>query len=173
MVRGRSTVTASFARKLQAPFACKGIDYGGGGGDGDRRRVVVAGKDSCSAATTWPIGAPCPGAWIFSRELKSRALGDGSIGGSGGSGGSGAGIGGGVSIGRGSWSLTRAVVCVVIGVEMFSHQNYFHGSLLFEPLPPHDPAWKLVFADPNLNAQSLHCDQQPLQTLPPNAMNAN
>ena len=55
----------------------------------------------------------------------------------------------------------------------FFHQLFFHGSLLFEPLPPHDPAWKLVFADPNLNAQSLHFEQQPLQTRPPNAMNAD
>ena len=47
MVGGRganaSTVTAAFARKLQAAFACNGSDYGGGGGgsgggDGDRRR---------------------------------------------------------------------------------------------------------------------------------------
>ena len=86
MVANATTVTAAFARKLQAAFACKGSDYGGGGGgggsaggggDGDRRLVVVAGKDSCSAATTLPIGAPCPGAWIFRRELISRALGDG------------------------------------------------------------------------------------------------
>ena len=133
-----STVTAAFARKLQAAFTCKGSDYGGGGcgggaggggggGDRDRRRVVVAGKDSCSAATRLPIGAPCPGAWIVRRELISRALGDG---GSGGSGGSGGGSGGGVSIGKGSWSLARAVVCVVMGAigKVFPTKVFFMGA---------------------------------------------
>ena len=40
VVAAVSTVTAAFARKLHAAFACKGSDYGGsgGGGDGDRRR---------------------------------------------------------------------------------------------------------------------------------------
>ena len=85
MVANASTVTAA--------FACKTSDYGGSGsgggaGAGDRRRVVVAGKDLCSAATTLPIGVPCPGAWIFRRELISQALGDGGTSGSGGSGGS-------------------------------------------------------------------------------------
>ena len=80
--------------------------------------VVVAGNDSCSAATALPIGAPCPGAWIFHLELISRGRGDGVTGGSGRSGGSsGGGRGGGsdASIGKGSWSLARAVVCVVLG----------------------------------------------------------
>ena len=105
----------------------RGGGGGGGGGDGDRRRVVVAGKDSCSAATTLPIGAPCPSAWIFRCELISRALGDGGTGGSGGSVG---GSGGGVSIGKGSWSLARAVVCVVMGAigKVFPTKIFFTGA---------------------------------------------
>ena len=85
--------------------------------------VVVAGKDSCSQATVLPIGAPCPGAWIFRPELISRARGDGVTVGSGGSG------GGGGSVGKGSWSLARAVVCVVMGAigKVFPIQNFFLG----------------------------------------------
>ena len=57
--------------------------------------------------------------------------------------------------------------------KTFSHQKSFHGSLLFEPLPPHHPPWKPIFAVPNLIAHSLHFKQQPYQTSPPNVMNAD
>ena len=62
--------------------------------------------------------------------------------GSGKSGGSGR---GGVSIGKGSWSLARAVVCVVMGAigKVFPTKNLFMGT------------------------------QQPHETRPPNVMNAN
>ena len=110
--------------------------------------VVVAGKDSCSAATALPIGAPCPGARIFRLELISRARGDGVTGGSaksGGSGGGGRGGGSVGSIGKRSWSLARAVVCVVMGAigKVFPTKNLFMGT------------------------------QQPHETRPPNVMNAN
>ena len=42
MVAPASTVTAAFARKLHAAFACKGSDYGSGGsGGGSPARVVI------------------------------------------------------------------------------------------------------------------------------------
>ena len=63
MVAAASTVTAAFARKLHTTFACKGSDYGGGGGGGVMVVVVgggriIAGQDSCFAATALLIGAP-------------------------------------------------------------------------------------------------------------------
>ena len=92
--------------------------------------VVVAGKDSCSAASVLPIGAPCPGAWIFRLELIFRARGDGATGRSGGNGASGGGSGGGESIGKGSWSLVREVVRVVMGAigKVFPTKKHFMGA---------------------------------------------
>ena len=127
--------------------------------------VGVAGKDSCSAATALPIGALCPGAWIFRLELISRARGDRSTGGSGGSG------GGGVSIGKGSWSLARAVVCVVMGAigKVFPTKELFMGAsfssrchhtrnqrlLLLSPPPP-PPT--LPSAPPSCSRANASCD---------------
>ena len=92
--------------------------------------VVVAGKDSCLAATALPIGAPVPGAWIFRLELISLARGDGVTGGSGKSGGSGGGGGSVGSTGKGSWSLAREVVCVVMGAigKVFPTKNLSMGA---------------------------------------------
>ena len=83
VVAAASTVTAAFARKLQAAFACKGSDHGGsgGGGDGDRPRgggsrersvvgsprvadrgavIAVAASGQASAREWWRSGTrPC------------------------------------------------------------------------------------------------------------------
>ena len=71
VVAAASTVTAAFARKLDAAFACKGSNYGGGGssggggggvgrrrGGGSQQRFVLGGDSVADQG-------PCPGAWIF------------------------------------------------------------------------------------------------------------
>ena len=132
VVAAASTVTAAFARKLHAAFACKGSNYGGdggggGGGGGGRRRAggsqerFVLGGDRI----------PDRGAVSWCMRLPPRAdIGDGVTGGSGGSGGSGGGGGSVGSIGKGSWSLARAVVYVVMGAfgKVFPTQNFSMGT---------------------------------------------
>ena len=168
-----STVTAALAQKLPAVFACKGSDYSGSGRVGGGMVVVdvmlVAGNDSCSEATVLPIESPFPSACIFRLEQISQARGDSVTGGSSGS------AGGGGSVGKGSRSLARAVVHVVMGAigKVSPTQNVFIGASFSSRCHHTTLHGNTFFADPNMNAQSLHLEQQPLQTRPPDAMNAN
>ena len=171
VVAAASTVTAAFARKLHAAFACKGSNYGGdggggGGGGGGRRRAggsqerFVLGGDRIPdrGAVSWcmrlPPRADIPSArrrryrwerwewwerwgwWECWEHWKGKLV-----------------------VGKGGCLCGDGSVW-----KSFSHPKSFHGNLLYEPLRPHHPPWKLVFADPNLNAQSLHFEEQPLQT---------
>ena len=57
------TVTAAFAQKLEAAFACKGSDYGGGGGGdgglrcggGSRERFVLGGDRVADRGARVPV----------------------------------------------------------------------------------------------------------------------
>ena len=156
VVAAASTVTAAFARKLQAAIACKGSDYGGGGGgggDGDRRRgdgsresfvlggARAADRGAVTRCMDLPPRADIPSArrrryrwekwerwerwerwgwWECWEHWKGKLV-----------------IGEGGCL-RGDGSDWKG----------FSHQKTFHGSLLFEPLPPHHPRWKLVLPAP-------------------------
>ena len=60
VVASAFTVTAAFARKLHAAFACKGSEYGSGGSGGGSPAEVVIG---CDLAVD--RGAGVTGGWIF------------------------------------------------------------------------------------------------------------